>query len=53
MGPAGGCARRAGPYARRMRTDRDRQRFYTAGWLISAGVMVVTFRMWQLHVREV
>lgn len=35
-----------------MRTDRDRQRFYAAGWLISAGVMVVTFRMWQLHVRE-
>ena len=36
-----------------MRTDRGRQRFYAAGWLISAGVMVVTFRMWQLHVREV
>ena len=36
-----------------MRTDRGRQRFYAAGWLISAGVMVVTLRMWQLHVREV
>jgi signal transduction histidine kinase len=36
-----------------MRADRSRQRFYAAGWLISAGVMVVTFRMWQLHVREV
>jgi signal transduction histidine kinase len=36
-----------------MRTDRDRRGFYAAGWLISAGVMVVTFRMWQLHVREV
>jgi signal transduction histidine kinase len=34
-----------------MRTDR--RRFYAAGWLISAGVMVVTVRMWQLHVREV
>ena len=53
MGPAGGCARRPGPYARRMRTDRGWQRFYAAGWLISAGVMLVTFRMWQLHVREV
>ena len=36
-----------------MRTDRGWQRFYTAGWLISAGVMAVTFRMWQVHVREV
>jgi len=36
-----------------MRTDQGRQRFYAAGWLISAGVMAVTFRMWQLHVREV
>ena len=36
-----------------MRTDRGRQRFYAAGWLISAGVMGVTFRMWQLHLREV
>src|SRR5262249_18842179 len=26
---------------------------YAAGWVISAGVMVVTIRMWQLHVREV
>src|SRR5215475_12772395 len=40
-----------------MRTDRGRQRFYAAGWLISAGtwtgVMVVTARIWRLHVREV
>jgi signal transduction histidine kinase len=36
-----------------MRTDRGRQRFYAAGWLISAGVMIVTFRFWQMHVREV
>jgi signal transduction histidine kinase len=36
-----------------MRTDRGRRGFYAAGWLISAGVMVITFRMWQLHVREV
>jgi signal transduction histidine kinase len=35
-----------------MRTDQGRGRFYAAGWLVSAGVMVVTFRMWQLHVRE-
>jgi signal transduction histidine kinase len=36
-----------------MRTDSGRQRFYAAGWLISAGVMAVAFLMWQLHVREV
>jgi signal transduction histidine kinase len=36
-----------------MRIDRGQRSFYAAGWLISAGVMVVTFRMWQLHVREV
>lgn len=36
-----------------MRTDRGRRTFYAAGWVISAGVMFVTFRMWQLHVREV
>jgi signal transduction histidine kinase len=40
-------------YAQRMRTDQGRRRFYAAGWIISAGVMVVTARMWQLHVREV
>ena len=40
-------------YARRMGTDRGRRRFYAAGWVISACVMVVTFRMFQLHVREV
>src|SRR3954452_3430056 len=36
-----------------MRTDRGWRRFYAAGWLISAGVMAVTFRMWQVHVRQV
>src|SRR6516225_6001909 len=36
-----------------MRTDRGWRRFYAAGWLISASVMAVTFRMWQLHVHEV
>ncbi len=36
-----------------MRTDRGRQKFYAAGWLISAGVMAVAFRMWQLHLHEV
>jgi signal transduction histidine kinase len=36
-----------------MRTERGRQRFYAAGWVISAGVMVVAFRFWQLHLREV
>jgi signal transduction histidine kinase len=36
-----------------MRTDRSRRRFYAAGWVISAGVMVVTAYMWQLHLREV
>jgi signal transduction histidine kinase len=36
-----------------MRTDQGSQRLYAAGWLISAGVMAVAFRMWQLHLREV
>jgi hypothetical protein len=36
-----------------MRTDRGRRRFYPAGSLIPAGVMIVTIRMRQLHVREV
>ena len=36
-----------------MRIDRVPRWLYPAGWLISAGVMGVTFRMWQLHVREV
>ena len=36
-----------------MRTARGRRGFYGAGWLISAGILVVTFGMWQLHVREV
>src|SRR5919199_4764201 len=36
-----------------MRTDRRLRRVYGAGWLISAGVTVVAFRMWHLHLREV
>jgi signal transduction histidine kinase len=36
-----------------MRTERGWQKFYAAGWLISAGVMVVAGRIWQLHLREV
>jgi signal transduction histidine kinase len=36
-----------------MRTDRGRQRFYAAGWLVSVGVMAVASRMWLLHLREV
>jgi signal transduction histidine kinase len=53
MTTPGGCACGHDAYAQRMRTDRGKRRFYAAGWLISAGVMAVTFRMWQLHVREV
>jgi signal transduction histidine kinase len=36
-----------------MRTDRGRSWLYGAGWLISAGVTLVAFRMWHLHLREV
>jgi signal transduction histidine kinase len=36
-----------------MRTERGRRTFYAAGWAISAAVMVVTTRIWQLHLREV
>jgi len=39
-----------------MPNDRRRRAFYAAGaagWVISAGVMLVTIRIWQLHVREV
>jgi len=39
-----------------MRNDRRRRALYAAGaagWVISAGVMLVTLRFWQLHVREV
>jgi signal transduction histidine kinase len=36
-----------------MRTDRGWRRFYATGWLVSAGVTVVAFRMWQVHLREV
>ena len=36
-----------------MRTDRGRQRFYAAGWIISAGIGIVTSQVWRLHLREV
>jgi signal transduction histidine kinase len=36
-----------------MRTDRGWRRFYATGWLVSAGIGLVVFRMWQLHLREV
>ncbi len=36
-----------------MRTDRAWRRIYGAGWLISGGVTLAAFRMWQLHLREV
>ena len=36
-----------------MRTDQGWRNFHAAGWLISAGVMVVAGRMWQLHLHEV
>jgi signal transduction histidine kinase len=36
-----------------MRTDRRWRRLYGAGWLISAGVTLVAFRMWNLHLHEV
>jgi signal transduction histidine kinase len=36
-----------------MRTNHGWQKVYAAGWIISAGVMVVTARMWQLHLKEV
>jgi signal transduction histidine kinase len=53
MATADGCAPSQGAYARRMLTDRGRRRFYAAGWLVSAGVMAVTSRIWLLHLREV
>jgi signal transduction histidine kinase len=36
-----------------MLSDRGRQRFLAAGWVVSAGVMAVAFRVWQLHLHEV
>jgi signal transduction histidine kinase len=36
-----------------MRTNHGWQKVYAAGWIISAGVMVVTARIWQLHLKEV
>ena len=44
--------RRAGSYARRMRSDRALRRFLDAGWLVSIVGMLVAGRMWQLHLRE-
>jgi signal transduction histidine kinase len=51
--PRANAVAEPGAYARRMRTDRGRQRFYAAGWVISAGVMIVAGYIWQLHLREV
>ena len=53
-----GSRRRMWPQARaatlgEMRTNRGRQRFFAAGWGISAGVMIVASRLWLLHLREV
>ncbi|MGX7678770.1 sensor histidine kinase [Jatrophihabitans sp. DSM 45814] len=36
-----------------MRTDKGWRRFYATGWLLSAGVGIGVFRMWQLHLQEV
>ncbi|MFB9831161.1 sensor histidine kinase [Actinoallomurus acaciae] len=36
-----------------MGTDHGRGWLYGTGWLISAGVTLVAFRMWHLHLREV
>jgi signal transduction histidine kinase len=36
-----------------MLTDRTRRRLYAFGWLKSMILMIVMFRMWQQHVREV
>src|SRR5215469_16664041 len=47
------CPRRAGSYARRMRSDRALRRFLDAGWLVSIVGMLIAGRMWQLHLREV
>jgi signal transduction histidine kinase len=35
-----------------MRTDRGWRRLNATGWLVSAGIAVVTFRFWQLHLHE-
>jgi signal transduction histidine kinase len=36
-----------------MRTDRGWGRVYATGWVVSAGITLVAFRMWQLHLHEV
>ncbi len=36
-----------------MRTDRGWRRVYATGWVVSAGITLVAFRMWQLHLHEV
>jgi signal transduction histidine kinase len=35
-----------------MRTDRDRRRFYRAGWGVSGLIMLVTFAMWRGLLKE-
>src|SRR5690348_7521757 len=37
---------------RRMRSEHDRRRAHTAAWFISAGVMAVSFAVWQRHLRQ-
>ncbi|HET9080732.1 MAG TPA: sensor histidine kinase [Trebonia sp.] len=36
-----------------MGTDRGLRRLQTTGWVIAAGITLVTVGMWQLHLREV
>src|SRR5580692_10050629 len=36
-----------------MRTERGWRRVYATGWVVSAGITLVAFRMWQLHLHEV
>src|SRR5258706_10144807 len=46
------ASRRRGSRLDTMRTDRGWRRFYATGWLVSAGIALVVFRMWQVHVHE-
>jgi signal transduction histidine kinase len=36
-----------------MRTERGWRRVYATGWVVSAGITLVAFRMWHLHLHEV
>jgi len=35
-----------------MRSEHDRRKVHTAAWFISAGVMAVSFAVWQRHLRQ-